>query len=86
MRIDARVNEAQLQFDIVKNAFEEVIPLRVFEILAAQDLELRCCGHADVNIDILKKHTRFSNSMSDTEKTEQLEKWFWQMLEEFTPT
>ena len=60
--------------------------MHVFEMLTSSDIELRCCGFPDVNIELLKEKTNYNDCWEeDNEASERIKEWFWKMLEEFTP-
>jgi hypothetical protein len=84
LTIQARANEAEQQFQWVKEGFENTVKLSCFNVLTAVDLELRCKGYDDVNIELFKGHTHHEDHCGG-EDFERLKGWFWKMMEEFTP-
>ncbi len=57
-----------------------MVPLDALSLFSWEDLEICICGHPNLNIEILRRHTRYEGFSSDDETI----LMFWQMLDEFT--
>lgn len=56
---------------------EEIVPVQALRFLSINDLGLHLAGGKRLDIDDMKKYTVFENG------NEQIEKWFWEVLNEF---
>eukprot|EP00468_Gymnochlora_sp_CCMP2014_P014014 CAMPEP_0167768550 /NCGR_PEP_ID=MMETSP0110_2-20121227/16736_1 /TAXON_ID=629695 /ORGANISM="Gymnochlora sp., Strain CCMP2014" /LENGTH=1288 /DNA_ID=CAMNT_0007657249 /DNA_START=12 /DNA_END=3878 /DNA_ORIENTATION=- len=76
----ARLSEQDAQVNAVRKGLGSIIPIQLLNLMTWQDLELRVCGVNTVDVNILKRHTKYSG-VSPTEKHIG---FFWEMLEDFT--
>jgi len=78
-----RFHEAGLQMHFIKQGLLTIVPRPALALLAWQDLELRVCGEANLDLTQLKKHCTYRpNSYTEKSPIVQL---FWQVLSEFSP-
>ena len=73
-----RVNEFITQIEYIKNGFNSVIPSSIFQVLNWRQLEEMVCGKTKLDIQDLKKHTKYEGFREKDE----IIKWFWEWLEE----
>ena len=64
----------------VKKGFDLIFPVTVMGILTSTEIEYRIMGPAEIDIDLLKKITRYQSCTEDNEYVER----FWRTLEGFT--
>ena len=58
-----------------------MIPCSLFNIVTSKELEIWVCGKHTTDIDLLKRHTKYSGAYNDQHPTIQN---FWQMLRQMT--
>ena len=58
-----------------------MIPLSILQFFTWEEVEILICGKKCVDIDLLQKNTVISNEL---EKKENLVKWVWEILREFS--
>ncbi|KAM4720559.1 putative E3 ubiquitin-protein ligase HERC1 isoform 3-T4 [Anableps anableps] len=78
--LDYRLHEMDSQVDAVREGMSTIIPVPLLSLLTAQQLEQLVCGLPEVSVEMLKKLVRYR----DITENQQLIRWFWQSLEEFT--
>lgn len=79
LTIEARINEAIPQVTAIRRGINHVVPLPYLRVFSHHDLETAVCGHAHVDINVLKYHTVYSNSNANSPAI----KFLWATLEEF---
>ncbi len=57
--IMARLRESQPQYNSIKRGISKVIPQSLFNIVTAKELEIWVCGKPHVDIDLLRRHTKY---------------------------
>ena len=57
----------------------EIFPIQLLSLCSWQYLEQRVCGKPYIDLDLLKRHTEYSNVSADAAHI----KFFWQVLEEW---
>jgi len=67
--------------DAIRRGLTNLIPLPFLNTISAKDIEIWVCGRSKVDIDLLKKHTRYSGGLNDD--TPRI-KFLWEVLREFT--
>lgn len=55
----ARLRESQPQYNSIKRGISKVIPQSLFNIVTAKELEIWVCGKPHVDIDLLRRHTKY---------------------------
>lgn len=80
--VKARLFESRLQMHYVKLGLYSIVPREALSLLTWQELELRVCGEPTLDVQVLKRVTRYSPS-SYTESAE-IVQWFWKVLEDFS--
>lgn len=76
----ARLAEFSEQIAAIKKGLVSVVPKRLLSLLTPSEFESLVCGSIEVDIELLKKHTRYQGcKVSDPHI-----KFFWEVLEGFT--
>ena len=76
-----RINEFKLITDAVLKGISAIIPAySLLSYFTWQQLELRVCGHAEFDLNLLKRHTVYVNIPPN----HRIIKMFWQVLQSFT--
>jgi len=77
-----RLREGRAQVHAMLRGISTMLPARLLPLFTHQELELMVCGAPDIDIDTLRKHTRFGVSVNPQDPHI---KMLWQVLVEFTP-
>jgi len=78
--IAARLNESRTQIEAIRRGIATILPIQLLNLLNWQDLELLVCGKAVIDIDLLRRHTQYSESIApDAPWIES----FWDVLSQF---
>jgi len=82
-----RMKECQLQCQAIKRGITKVVPEALLNLVTYAELEQWVCGKKDVDIDLLKRHTKYGGDKKTEILTEDSRriKWFWEVLHEFSP-
>jgi hypothetical protein len=75
-----RLNESRIQSNAIRKGIADVIPIHLLNLCTWQDLEMRVCGKPFIDIDLLKRHTEYSNVSPQAPYI----KYFWQVLRGFS--
>eukprot|EP00899_Mesostigma_viride_P003091 jgi/Mesvir1/12783/Mv22836-RA.1 len=78
---DFHLHASDRQVAAIREGLASLVPARYLPLFTHKELELRVCGHANVDIDLLQQHTTY-NGISPDEPHVQ---YFWRALREFTP-
>lgn len=81
--VQAKVRESNLQIEAIKKGLSALIPLPFLKTVTAADLESWVCGKKRVDIEMLRRHTRYSGGLTENSPVIQ---FFWEVLEEITDT
>jgi len=64
----------------------DVLPSTAFDYLSPEDFRLLLNGTSNINVTTLMTYTTFNDESGETiERINQFKKWFWSVLEKFTP-
>jgi len=58
--IAARMVESQAQVEAIRRGIAKIVPLQLLNLLTSRDLELAVCGRTTIDIDLLRRHTKYS--------------------------
>jgi len=75
-----RLEESQLQAMAIRKGLVQNIPLPILNIWSAKELEVAVCGEPIIDVELLKKNTRYQGSYS--EKTPVIAN-FWKLFNEY---
>ena len=75
--IQCRVQESQAQIDSVKKGLFSLVPEAFIKTVSASNLQLWVCGKKYVDLDLLKRNTRYSGGLSESSD---VVKYLWQTL------
>lgn len=82
----ARLKECSLQCEAMKRGMSKIIPDALLNMVTYNELETWVCGKNIVDVDLLKRHTKYGGDKKTTMLTEESRriKWFWEVLREFS--
>jgi hypothetical protein len=60
-----RVNEAILQVNRIKRGLQDMMPEAYFNCITGDELKLMVCGRPKVDVDLLKKHTKYAGGLHE---------------------
>ena len=75
--LQARMKESMLQIEAIKKGLTILIPLPFLNGISAKDLEIWVSGKPKVNIDLLKRHTRYAGELNEESRRV---KFLWEVL------
>lgn len=75
-----RLREMDAQVAALRSGLVSVVPGRLLNLLTPAELESLVCGSTEVDLDLLKKHTRYSRCRPNDRHI----RLFWKVLEDFT--
>lgn len=78
----ARLLECARQCEAMLRGISAVIPRRLLPLFTWRQLELLCCGAADVSVDVLRARTRYGVGVSAAQRHV---RHFWSTLRAFSP-
>ncbi|KAL6073675.1 HECT domain-containing protein [Balamuthia mandrillaris] len=78
--LDYRLHEFELQIQAMKNGLDSIVPTRLLALFTPQELELAICGRPDIDLEILKKNTKYNGCNENTTEV----KFFWEALRSFS--
>lgn len=89
LALNTRLSECAAQCQAIKRGIAKVIPEALLNMATYNELETWVCGKAVVDIELLRRHTRFgggdrSNASHQLNEDSPLIKWFWDVLISFT--
>lgn len=64
--IQARLKESLLQVKCIRKGISQLVPEPFLNYLSGSDLEVLVCGRPRVDVDLLKKHTKYSGGLTET--------------------
>ncbi|GAB9463599.1 hypothetical protein Gpo141_00001053 [Globisporangium polare] len=76
-----RLQECKLQVDAMLRGMSKIVPVQLLQLCVWTELQQWICGSLDINVELLKRHTRYSSGMSP-DKFPHLE-MFWRVLSSF---
>lgn len=81
-----RLKECELHCQAIKRGIAQVIPEALLNMVTYSELETWVCGKAIVDIDLLKRHTKYGGDKKTTllNSDSRRIKWFWEVLAAFT--
>mmetsp|Transcript_8144 Transcript_8144/g.8008 ORF Transcript_8144/g.8008 Transcript_8144/m.8008 type:complete len:924 (-) Transcript_8144:32-2803(-) len=80
--LNARFNESSKQSQALRTGLAKLVPLGLLNLVTWRQLEEWVCGKPHVDIELLKRHTRYSGGLTDTSPRVI---WFWESMKEFSP-
>ena len=79
--LDARVTEHERAFEAMRKGISRVIPLSALRLLTWREFESLVCGENEIDVDRLKRHTRYVGGFSEATPCV---RHFWDCLETFS--
>ena len=80
LSIQVRLRESDMQMHSIRRGLGAVVKLTHLALFSWGDIELLCCGRADMDVQLLRKHTVVSGFSSSAPQI----KWLFQALETFS--
>ena len=77
-----RLHEFSEQMQAVRDGLAAVVPKRLLSLLTPTELESLVCGSPELDLELLKKHTRYQNC----KVTDPHIRYFWKVLKKFSQT
>eukprot|EP00002_Diphylleia_rotans_P009903 TRINITY_DN2025_c0_g1_i6.p1 TRINITY_DN2025_c0_g1~~TRINITY_DN2025_c0_g1_i6.p1 ORF type:complete len:3715 (-),score=578.80 TRINITY_DN2025_c0_g1_i6:350-11494(-) len=77
----ARLRECLTQTMAIRKGMATIIPEFLLPLFTWQQLSLRVCGHPDVDLNLLKMHTRYRDNITPSDP---IVGYFWNALESFS--
>lgn len=74
-----KINESKLQIKRITQGLSQLIPLPYLHCLTGEELKLIICGRPKVDVDLLKKHTKYSGGLNEESRRI---KFFWEIMKE----
>ena len=80
-----RMRECSIQCAAIKRGIAKVIPEALLNMVTYNELETWVCGKAIVDVDLLKRHTKYgSDKQTALSEDSRRVKWFWENLRDFS--
>ena len=76
--LNVRFQEAGKQIKALREGLAKVVPLGLLNLITWKQLEDWVCGKPDVDIKLLKRHTKYSGGLAEDSPRVI---WFWEILE-----
>ena len=76
-----KINEFKLQVKRILKGLSDLIPLPYLHCLSGDELKLIICGRPKVDVDLLKKHTKYSGGLNEESRRI---KYFWEIMKELS--
>ena len=74
-----KINETKLQVKRILKGLSELVPLPYLHCLTGEELKLIICGRPKVDVELLKKHTKYSGGLNEDSRRI---KFFWDIMRE----
>jgi E3 ubiquitin-protein ligase HECTD4 len=65
----------------IRCGMASIIPIQLLHLLTPRHIQLRTCGHSEINLVYLKAHTMYQVGLMETDRHIQ---YFWRALESFS--
>jgi len=76
-----RTHEFDAQVAAIRKGLSAIVPVQLLSLFTWQELEIMICGKCEIDIDFLKKNTKYRPGLSENDQHVQ---FMWQMLKDFT--
>ena len=88
MKVLTTFTLASYECEAIKRGLAKIIPEALLSMVTYNELETWVCGKSIVDIDLLKRHTKYGGDSKKqvgllTEESRRI-KWFWEVLREFS--
>lgn len=80
LTVKARLNTAAFQMAKVKEGIEFICGSKLLDALSWRYAEERCIGKEGVDIEYLKRYTKYEGHFEPTDS--QTRQWFWEIMED----
>lgn len=79
----ARIKEVQVQCEAIRRGIAKIVPEPLLNLATPEELETWVCGRNIVDIELLKRHTKYGTGAdSYVKENSKLIQWFWEVLRE----
>jgi len=79
LSIQTRLHESDVQIRAIRKGLHAIVPENMLALFSWLDLELMVCGNPEIDLDLLRKHTKYQSISPHSS----LVKNFWKTLESF---
>jgi len=73
----ARLTEHTAAIEAIRRGVSKIVPIQLLNMLTARDLELLICGNSYIDVELLRRHTKYSGVNPDDPHID----IFWEVLE-----
>mmetsp|Transcript_28539 Transcript_28539/g.43132 ORF Transcript_28539/g.43132 Transcript_28539/m.43132 type:complete len:95 (-) Transcript_28539:374-658(-) len=81
MVLNVRMKECSAQCEAIKQGICQIIPEALLNMVGHKELEEWIYGKKTIDIELLRRHTKFSKGYHEADKEI---RWFWDILHELT--
>lgn len=74
-----RINESRLQIKRIVKGISQLVPLPYLHCLTGEELRLIICGRPRVDVELLRKHTKYSGALNEDSRRIG---YFWETMRE----
>lgn len=78
--VNIRLNESRRQMASIRKGLNQVVPVRILSLFTWSDLEVMVCGQANIDIELLRKHTVYQGLSASSPEV----KFLWKALHSLT--
>lgn len=76
--IEHKLNETPLQLNAIREGLTNIVPVPILSVFTWQELERTVCGSPDIDLEIIKKNTVYTDGITASHPHVQ---YFWNVLE-----
>jgi len=80
LALAARLSEHKQQIEAIRRGIGQLVPLQLLNLLAWNDLEVLICGRTYIDIELLRRHTKYADGISPESQHIEM---FWDVLNSF---
>ena len=80
----ARLKESETQSAAVRRGIAKIVPIALINQLTHQELAMWVCGKAEVDIDLLMRHTKYGGDQTSMNEKSDVVRFFWEVLREMS--
>eukprot|EP01091_Cochliopodium_minus_P010079 TRINITY_DN2625_c0_g3_i1.p1 TRINITY_DN2625_c0_g3~~TRINITY_DN2625_c0_g3_i1.p1 ORF type:complete len:1721 (+),score=746.57 TRINITY_DN2625_c0_g3_i1:2414-7576(+) len=78
LALKTRLKESEKQMKYILKGFHSIVPSNLMNMWTWKDIQMRVCGSPFIDVQLLKRHTKYSGLSSKSPVVE----WFWNTLSE----
>ena len=81
----SRLTISKVQCEAIKRGISQIVPQALLSMSTSEELEEAVCGKNYIDLELLKRHTKYSGGSEQYQKGSKLMNMFWDFMEEITP-